>query len=761
MKEPGLFNEGRLNILKNNIKIVICPSCKCRYKASEEFVGRKISCKKCGTLFEIAFEDLNEQKEVQQVSSTPQEETGEISQEDSYLVIGRLAMKHKFINKQQIREALAIQEREKRKGKRLLFGQILVSHGMIVPAQLDFLLSIQKMVEVRKLDHKFGLIAVKNGFAGEDEIDQALEKQKQIFKETKTVKSIGDLLVESGTLTELKRDAVLLGQERIEKSIYDAGKRPELVGKTEQLEGNAEFELSISEDRLSAFIAPKAEVSELITIESIKKFLKINEITYGIVDDSVISTYLKEENSQNKPWKIAEGNVPELEKEAIVKYYFETDLLKVETIKDDGVIDFKNRGELPRVRKGELLAEIISGAEGTSGVDVYGHPIPVPKFGDTKLLYGKGATISEDGSKVFAATDGIPIVSVRGKVRVHSQLDISGDVDLETGDVDFDGNIHVTGTIQSGFRVKGASLTANEILQSEIEISGDTVVLGGIKGATIKTSGNIRARFINDSDIEAFGDIVVEKEIIDSIIKVSGACFVKGGTLLSSSIKAKKGIWAMQIGSDSSRRCSLMVGVDVNAKNEIGRKKEAISIVNDDLKKSGKRIKELKMALKKIEENIGEALQVQDGAMVSQRNILDKLKEYRKENNLSRLAETEKMIDELNSKIKKGEEHLDELFNRQDQNSEEISNIQQKIKGSEVQINELQDMITEITEWSTTEKGVPQVRVNGTIFQDTIIQGINSSLTIPRNYKKVFIQELQKTSPEDVLEWHISISRLE
>jgi len=672
--------------------------------------------------------------------------------------MGRMALKHKFISKQQIREALEIQKRGKIRGKRLLFGEILVSHGMISSAQLDFLLSAQKIAKVRQLDRDFGWIAVKNGFAREEEIVKALEKQKQIFTEANTIKLIGDLLVESGTLTKVKRDAILLGQKRVKKSISDAKKKHELPQETEQLERDAEFELNISEDRLSAFIVPKADVPGLITIKSIKKFLEVNSITYGIVDDSVIYAYLKEENRQNKPWKIAEGKPIEPAMGVTIKYYFETDPLKVGTVDTGGAIDFKDKGEVPFVKEGELLAEKVDGVEGSQGVDVFGRSIPAPKPKDAKLRFGKGTTISEDKSKLFAAADGIPQLSVGGKVHVFSRLQISGDVDLKTGHVDFDGDIHVAGTIKSGFQIKGASLSANEILKSDIEIRGDISVSGGIRGAAIKSGGNIRAKYIDGSDIEASGSIAAEKEIVDSNIDTSGECLVKEGTVISSSITAKKGIWATRIGSESSNPCTLVVGVDVKAKNAIMKMKELIRAAKADLKKSETILKEFETELKHIEEKIGKAAQVQDKAMIHRRATSEKLDKYGSDIDITQRKKAQKEIADLDSTIEKSTIHLENLFNRQDQIPTEVSSIQQKTKDSEAEIDELEDSIIEIIERSTAEKGIPQVRVNGKVFQDTKIQGIYSSLTIPKDHKNVLIKELQIPTADDLLEWKIIIS---
>ena len=741
-------------------KLAMCPSCQCRYRVPESFLGRNVSCKKCGSSFRIDFQDETDKKEARRVGLHEQEEVEKIFQDDSYLVIGKLAVKYKFVSVEKVKEALSIKEEEKRAGRKVFLGQIMVANGMISQVQLDFLLSVQKMNETKRLDSRFGTIAVENRFAIQEQIGRALEKQKRIFKETKSVKLIGDILVEFNVLTEDQRDAILLKQKRLKESMSDEEKSPEPLDTTEQVECETEFELNVSEDKLNAFLSIKGEYSGTITVENIKNFLQMEGIEYGIVDDVQLTEYLKNSELKKETLKIAEGKPPEPGKDAYIKYHFETDPLKVGEIKEGGSIDFKDRGDIPHVKEGDLLAEKIPVMEGKPGKDVYGSPIPPQKPEDMRLKPGKGAKISDDRLQIIAKIDGIPEISAMNKVFVSPQLKISGDIGLKTGHVDFDGKIDVSKAIQSGFRVKGNSLTAKEILWAEIEMTGDIVVYGGIIGATIKTGGNIRAMYMRESNIEAYGDVVIEKEIIDSKIDTSGACIVKRGPVLSSTVAAKKGMRAIQIGSEISRPCSLTVGVDERIKNEINIIKEAILLKIEEHKEFKSRLEKIKDEPEKVEIQIAEMAQVQDRLMVKRRDIENQIKELEKAGNKARIADAEEELKELDSEIKTREEDLDKLFNKQDQLPEEISDIQKKITDSKAEVKKMKDKISEITEWSNEEKGIPEVRVNGVIFQDTAINGIYSSLILKQELKNVLIKEQKIYGPDDMLEWKIKISQL-
>jgi predicted Zn finger-like uncharacterized protein len=728
----------------DNYMITVCPSCKCRYRVPEAFIGRKVSCKKCGSGFSIDLQDQSTQKQDRQDASSEQGEVWEVFQDDAYLVIGKLAVKYKFVNEKQLQKALLIQEEGKRAGQKLLLGEVLVAHRMISQAQLDFLSSVQKMVEVRRLDGKFGAIAVRKGFTTRDEIDKALEEQKRVFKETKTIKLIGDILLESKVLTENQRDAVLKRQNRFEKIISAEQERPDVSDSQEQIESDAEFNLTVSEDKLNAFISIKREISGPITIDNIKNFLQIKGIEYGIVKDDKIEEYLKIIDNKKEALKIAEGKPPEPGKDAHIKYYFETDPLKVGAIKEGGAIDFKDRGDIPHVKEEDLLVEKIPVMEGRPGKDVYGSPIPPQKPNDIKLKHGKGTKISDDQLKIIAKIDGIPEISAMGKIYVSPQLKISGDIGLKTGHVDFEGNIVVSEAIQNGFCVKGNSLTAKEILKAEIEMNGDIVVYGGIMGATIKTGGNIRAMYVHESRIEANGNVVVEKELIDSKVDTSGACIVNSGPILSSTVAAKKGIRANSIGSEISKPCNLMVGEDERIKKEIDMIKEAVLLKIQDRKKLRSRLEEIKDEPEKIERQIAEMAQEQDKIMVRKRKIEKQIKELKDTGNKTRVEDAEAELKMLVSEMKIGEENLDQLFNKQEQITEEIPDIQKKITDAKSEIREMKYKISEIVEWSAREKGIPEVRVKDIIFGDTTINGFYSSLKLTQDYKCVLIKEYIK-----------------
>lgn len=746
---------------KNENKIAVCPSCKIRYKVPVICEGKRLSCKKCGSSFVLGFQDQSpHSKKISPDSSIDKKETEEISHRASLLLIGKMALKYKFVSFEQIKAALLVQKQKKMSGEQIPLGEILVSQGTISQSQLNFLLSVQRMLEETQRDQKFGAIALENGFAAMKDIDRALQEQKRIFKESKTVRLIGDILVESAIITEDQRDAILLKQKRLKEKASDEEKSPDIPNNLEQVTDDVGFELMVSQNRLEAFISSKCNNSDTIGLDDIKNFLKIKGIKYGVVDDDLIIKYLKCNTVLKEPWRIAQGTLPEAGKDAEIKYYFDTDPLKVGTIREGGAIDFKGRGAIPQVTKGDLIAEKTPYVKGEPGSDVYGVPIPAPKSTDIKLKSGKGVSISENELRVFSETDGIPEISVDGRLSVLPILNIAGDVDLKTGNIDFNGAIHVSGCIQDGFSVKGDSLSTNEILESEIEIVGDIVVAGGILGSKIKIGGNVRARYIQRATIEALGDVVVENELIDSNIETAGGCIVTKGKILSSLICARKGIQAFEIGSDSSKPCALVVGVDRSTENKLERMREIIRLMEKEQEKLQNHLKELEEESIRIGKEIGEAAQAQDGAMVDLRKVKEKVKEIKASDDKEKLRQAETAVLDLESELKKMDRNMDNLFNEEERMTGEISDSKQKAKDTETEIENLNERIKDIDEWSQAEKGIPAVKVYGKIFSGSKIKAVHSGLILPKSYQNILIKEKKIKDPGGSSKWKLKVSQL-
>ena len=759
--------------------IVFCPSCQAQYRIAEHLLGRQVTCRKCGTLFRLgeAPEAASSSTAAPEVHPDPGPlGAHDIAQDDSYLVLGRLALKYHFIDLHQLRDALSYQDQERRRGRPLRLGEILVTHGLLSRAQLDFLLSVQDMLELRKLDQHFGVIAVKNGFATQAQIEAALAEQKQLFKTTKVLTPIGDLLLASGVLTERKKNAILHKQKRNEVGAEGLPAAPPLPAADETAAGEADagFELEVAPDRLHAFL--RATGSGRFNETAVRSFLEARGITTGVVADAQLTAWIEDPEQRGRPLPVAVGRPPIPGQNGWIKILFAAGGVDSEAdpaggdgggdsdtdtdTDGDSDTDTEIRKETGGVQAGDVLAEKVPAQPGGPGVDVYGRPIDPAPVRDAALLAGPGTELSDHGCRLIATVPGVPERIGMGRVAVVPVLTIPGDVDAATGHITFDGAVRVAGTIQSGRRVTATSLSAGEMYRATIETSGSVWVRGGVIGCRIKAGGEIRAKYLRETQLQGLADLVVEKEIIDSRVEISGACRIRGGAILSSRISAKKGIVAGDIGSEVARPSTLAVGVDPRVEREISALKEAITEQRAAIEELDDRLDQLRGAAEQVQREIGATAQIQDRALVTRRRLDQERQQAEGHADARALAAAADALQMMDREIEQREHLLDTLFNRQDTTANQEAEVRQAMRQAGEASAQLENQILEWTEWANAEPGVPEVRVSGRLYADTEIEGLYASFKVRDPLDRVRIRERRVAGAGGTMEWKLVVGHL-
>lgn len=519
------------------------------------------------------------------------------------------------------------------------------------------------------------------------------------------------------------------------------------------------FFLTVSDDKLAVFITAENELPSEVTFEDLKEFLKGEGIKYGI-DDGIIKEYLANRQARKETCRIVQGKAPDPGHDAEIKYHFDTSPLRIGTINESGRLDYKDRGEIVQVKEGSLIAEKIPARDSIPGIDVYGQTITFPKPRDIKLLCGKGTEKTEDGLRIYAKIDGRPDISEDGRVSVSPVLQIAGDVGLETGHVDFNGDIEVDGCVQDGFKVKGENLRAKEILRAEIDIAGSIIVSGGIIGAKIKAGGEVSALYIHNAHVQSTGEIKVEREVFSSILETNQKCNVMRGKISSSSVSAKKGIVAGEIGSEASSPCNLTVGIDTIGNNKVNHIIEKIAIKRKEQNKLEELVAGLQQEIKDLDDELESIPQEEDKARLQQMSLQKTLEECQRKGDMLQVKKIEGAIKFLDLKISQVYEAMDSILARQEDIQEKINKHNQEIKSYIQEIENLKGEANDITELSKSEKGIAEVRVSGPIHALTHITGSHSSCTLTEDYQHVLIREAKIVEPEQPPEWKMSISPL-
>lgn len=167
--------------------------------------------------------------------------------------------------------------------------------------------------------------------------------------------------------------------------------------------------------------------------------------------------------------------------------------VQIENENDKKNIDFF-ASKIRICQKDEVLARKIPGKEGIPGKDIFGKTLPVLKMKDLILRSDKNTYISPDGLEILAASPGLPIKKGSNVYAVENVYVLNKDINLETGSIDFPGDVQVGGNVTDGFRVYA---------------DGNVRIRGSVTSAEIKAGTGLQV----DNNIIASKIIIGEKHV--------------------------------------------------------------------------------------------------------------------------------------------------------------------------------------------------------------------------------------------------------
>lgn len=604
---------------------------------------------------------------------------------------------------------------------------------------------IQDNSEDEIKDKRFGEIAIDKQLVTKEKIDRALVIQRCINNRTQVYMPIGAVLQKMGVLTKEQVDEIL-SQQSPEK--VDSAKEISEDEWTDPVPADPiekdQLDLVVSTDKMTVTIAPIAENLAPPTITTVKMLMVENNLDFGVVSDKLLEAYLQKNPMPMEPFVIAKGISPVSGQPPEIQYYFDTDPTRIGTLLEDGSMDWKNRGEIPQVVEGDLLAEKVGGSPGKPGTDIFGQEVPPPRVKEPTLKFTKGATRSEDGRQIFAKINGTPRRQSDGRIGVSGVLTIDSDIGVETGNIDFEGHIDVNGVIESGYTVKGGSLSSREIQNATIEIDHDMVVYGGVYGSIIRVGGNLKASHIHNCTVEVLGDLAVEKELFNCTIEVNGRCLVDSGKIICSKIKAKKGIQAKDLGTRAAKANDLTVGVDFKSERDIQACKDETKALEDKKKETEQLIDKLTEKVDQLDAQLGTVAQEQDGCMVQKRQLEEKLNAPAMAGNEEKKSLLKELISDLTQRYEALDKQVQEIMARDDLVRNQIAQKKKELPSFDEQIAALQEKIGLLEEAAKLEPGIPVIKASGTVYAKTLVSGPHRKMIIPEDMKCVRIAETQE-----------------
>ncbi|KDE39546.1 hypothetical protein ADINL_2000 [Nitrincola lacisaponensis] len=251
-------------------------------------------------------------------------------------------------------------------------------------------------------------------------------------------------------------------------------------------------------------------------------------------------------------------------------------------------VDFHQVQDFIVVERGEVLMQRLPPTAGVPGLTVLGEVLPaepgeVLEF-NTDV---EGAIVDPDNPDQLVATvKGHPVLLGNG-VFVDPTLRIDS-INLESGNIDFDGSVEVKGDVTSGFSLKATGdIVIRGMVEKATVIAGrNLTVVGGVAGedlgrdqnnelilkARLRAGGNIRAKYTNLAYLRAGGDIIVREFVLQSHLSAKGGVYLtqpgSKGCIIGGKILARSEIVANCLGSDANVPTQVRVG-RVNCKRKL------------------------------------------------------------------------------------------------------------------------------------------------------------------------------------------------
>jgi len=328
-----------------------------------------------------------------------------------------------------------------------------------------------------------------------------------------------------------------------------------------------DIEVIISEDGLNAsalLLAPESGGSP-ISIDAAKRKLHEAGVTHGINEQTLIK--LIGAKVYDEPQIIAGATLPIDGEDGKLLFNFSTDE-RTGSPKEigSGKVDYRALDLYVPVEKDQLLVTRIPATDGVPGKSVRGEQINQKPGKEIMLPKGKNVVVNDEKTEMHAACSGM-VEYVNNSINVSSVYSVKGDCDLSVGDIDFDGSVHISGSVRSGSTVRatGGVIVDGAVEAATIIAGGNVEVKGGMQGGDkglIEAGGAVTIMYVERGTVQADGPVTLDVSI-HSIIESGDTLTAKGrrGAIIGGRAGSSGNIIANYVGALSHTRTEVAVGV--------------------------------------------------------------------------------------------------------------------------------------------------------------------------------------------------------
>jgi hypothetical protein len=348
--------------------------------------------------------------------------------------------------------------------------------------------------------------------------------------------------------------------------------------------------LAYSKDKINAFYYIYPTKSGVYpSYREVHDILHVEKIVYPVARDRFEKQInaLNREHPQLARVIVAEGKAPVNGYDEYYEPLLSFDK-KVGKVLADGRIDYKEQDSIIQVQKNQEILQRIPEVKPEDGYDVFGEVVSAEREEKGGLKRGENIVQSGFDESIFlSGIDGCLNIS-NNKVSVMPVAVIKGDVDLDSGNIQFNGTVRITGSVKSGFKVQADNdiIVEGDVDNAQLISGGNITVKMGVvgkDGTRLIAKGDISAKFIQNAKVEAGKNVIVSDSIINcdilsyDKIEVTG----KNGKIIGGKLVALYEIKSPIVGTQTETATSLTVGRNFAVEEELNKKRGEIKIARD------------------------------------------------------------------------------------------------------------------------------------------------------------------------------------
>lgn len=232
---------------------------------------------------------------------------------------------------------------------------------------------------------------------------------------------------------------------------------------------------------------------------------------------------------------------------------------------DDGRVDHRDLGFVQNVIEGQVIAEFREFVRDPREVTDGHFAEPHHRLVLATENYPLGPNTSRRGSQIIATASG-HVTLADGRLAVQTLLHLKQDIDYNTGNVNFVGQLVIDGAVRPGFSVRGRNVLIRGTVDGALVSATEHIKIEfGVKGhgsSLLEAGTSISAAFSEQAFVVAGQRIVISGSALHNEMYASDSVGV-GGKLVGGEVYSGREVYVTgQLGGGHATATALFMGAD-------------------------------------------------------------------------------------------------------------------------------------------------------------------------------------------------------